>query len=193
MDQSHIDALLSKYHSWQSEIWLDIPENIEDIQVLNMNLKHLLMLDGLESPFLKGGDITETDALLFLWVVSEDFTYNKKDRDKFFKRARKIETYTLCKWIEEYVKKAFAESDTMKTNQKSQTYFIAYFVDCFAREYGWKIDEIMQIPLGIAFQLITTINERNYAQGGKEYNRVTELDNTINRWILKGNSDNGIL
>ena len=193
MDKDQIDALLAKYLSWQSEIWLNIPESFEDIKVLNMNLKHLLMLDGLESPFLKGGKITDTDAYLFLWVVSEDFTYNKKDRDKFFKQLNKFDTYSICKWIEEYVKKAFAESDTMTTKTKSQTYFIAYFVDCFAREYGWRIDEIMQIPLGIAFQLITTINERNYAQGGKEYNRVTDLDNTINRWILKGNSDNGIL
>ena len=193
MDQSKIDALLQKYHSWQSEIWLNIPDGIEDIKVLNMNLKHLLILDGLESPLLKGGNITDTDALLFLWVVSTDFCYNEKARDTFFKKANKINTIELVAWIEDYLKKSFAESDTMKGNAKAQTYFIAYFIDCFAREYGWTVDEIMKIPLGQAFQLITAINERNYASGGKEYNRVTELDNEINRWILNSNSTNGIL
>ena len=143
MDQSKIDALLQKYHSWQSEIWLNIPDGIEDIKVLNMNLKHLLILDGLDSPLLKGGNITDTDALLFLWVVSSDFCYNEKARDKFFKKANKINTLELVAWIEEYLKKSFAESDTMKGNAKAQTYFITYFIDCFAREYGWKIDEII--------------------------------------------------
>ena len=31
MDQSKIDALIAKYHSWQNEIWLDVDEEIEDI------------------------------------------------------------------------------------------------------------------------------------------------------------------
>lgn len=193
MDKSKIDALIAKYHSWQNEIWLDVDEEIEGIKLFNMNLKHLLMLDGLESPFLTGGDVSEEDAYLFLWVVSKEFSFESKERDNFFIKAKGIPTYQLIEFIQEYIEKSFAESDTMKNGSKSQTYFIAYFVDCFAREYGWTLDRIMKIPLGVAFQLITAINERNSAMTGKEYNRITELDNKINRYILNSNSDNGIL
>ena len=192
MDQSKIDALIAKYHSWQNEIWLDVDEEIEDIKLHNMNLKHLLMLDGLESPFLTGGDVSEEDAYLFLWVVSKEFSFESKERDEFFVKVKKIPEYQLIEFIKEYMEKSFAESDTMKNGSKSQTYFIAYFVDCFAREYGWNLEKIMKIPLGVAFQLITAINERNSAMSGKEYNRITELDNKINRYILNSNSDNGI-
>ena len=193
MDQSKIDALIAKYHSWQNEIWLDVDEEIEDIKLHNMNLKHLLMLDGLESPFLTGGDVSEEDAYLFLWVVSKEFSFESKERDEFYIKAKRIPQYQLIEFIKEYMEKSFAESDTMKNGSKSQTYFIAYFVDCFAREYGWTLEKIMKIPLGVAFQLITAINERNSAMSGKEYNRITELDNKINRYILNSNSDNGIL
>ena len=193
MDQSKIDALIAKYHSWQNEIWLDVDEEIEDIKLHNMNLKHLLMLDGLESPFLTGGDVSEEDAYLFLWVVSKEFSFESKERDEFFIKLKRIPEYQLIEFIKEYMEKSFAESDTMKNGSKSQTYFIAYFVDCFAREYGWTLEKIMKIPLGVAFQLITAINERNSAMSGKEYNRITELDNKINRYILNSNSDNGIL
>ena len=193
MDQSKIDALISKYHSWQNEIWLDVDEEIEDIKLHNMNLKHLLMLDGLESPFLTGGDVSEEDAYLFLWVVSKEFSFEARERDEFYIKAKRIPQYQLIEFIKEYMEKSFAESDTMKNGSKSQTYFIAYFVDCFAREYSWTLEKIMKIPLGVAFQLITAINERNSAMSGKEYNRITELDNKINRYILNSNSDNGIL
>ena len=192
MDQSKIDALIAKYHSWQNEIWLDVDEEIEDIKLHNMNLKHLLMLDGLESPFLTGGDVSEEDAYLFLWVVSKEFSFESKERDEFFIKLKRIPEYQLIEFIKEYMEKSFAESDTMKNGSKSQTYFIAYFVDCFAREYSWNLEKIMKIPLGVAFQLITAINERNSAMSGKEYNRITELDNKINRYILNSNSDNGI-
>ena len=192
MNHEQIDALISKYHSWRNEIWLNVDEEIQGIKVYNMNLNHLLMLDGLNSPFIKGGDIKEIDALLFFWIISKDFSQNEKERDNFFKCAKKIEFKELVKFLTECVEKSFGESDSMESNSKSQTYFVAYFVDCFAREYGWSINKILKLPLGIAFQLITAINERNSSITGKEYTRITELDNKINKYLLQSNSDNGI-
>ena len=87
MNHEQIDALISKYHSWRNEIWLNVDEEIQGIKVYNMNLNHLLMLDGLNSPFIKGGDIKEIDALLFFWIISKDFSQNEKERDKVGGRA----------------------------------------------------------------------------------------------------------
>jgi hypothetical protein len=189
MNQSKIDALVEKYQSWQGEAWLDVPERIGDIEVQPMNLKHLLILDGIDSPMIKGGNVEDYDLLMFVWILSKEFCYNAKRRDKFFERARKVSNYQLKQFAQEILDKAFAESDTMKNSDKSQTFFIAYFVDCFAREYGWSVDEIMKTPLSRAFQLITTINERNCALSGKQYNRTTELDNKIHRYLLSGSNE----
>lgn len=189
MDQEKIDAIVQKYQSWQGEAWLDVPERVGNIEVQPMNLKHLLILDGIDSPMIKGGDVGEKDLLMFLWVLSPEFCYSPKARDKFFVKARKQTNFILKEMVQEMLDKAFAESDTMNNSEKSQTFFIAYFVDCFAREYGWTVDEIMGIPLARAFQLITTINERNSAMSGKKYNRMTELDNKINRYILSGSNE----
>jgi hypothetical protein len=190
--QEHIDALISKHQAWRSEIWLDVNDSIEDLEINNFTLRHLMILDGLNSPFIKGGTINRADALMFLWVVSTGYNFNAKDRDEFFRRASKIPFDRQTRWIKEYLERAFSESDTMQSGKKNQTYFVAYFVDCMAREYGWSIETILSTPLAILFQLITTINERNSAHAGKEYNRVTDLDNQINRYLLNRNSNNGI-
>lgn len=187
-----IDALVEKYHSWRNEIWLDIPEELEQLKYKNFNLNHLLTLDGLESPFIKGGNPTRSDALLFLWIISEEYNYNQADRDKYFQKLGSFNLNRLVLWIKEYLERAFGESDTLNTGKKSQTYFVAYFVDCIAREYGWQLEQILNTPIGILFQLITAINERNSLSSGKEYKRVTELDNQINRYILNSNSNNAI-
>ena len=80
----------------------------------------------------------------------------------------------------------------MSMGKKGQTYFVSYFVDLFAREYGWDFNQIMKLPLRIGFQLITAINERNAKRAGEKYQRITSVDNEINRYILKGNSKDGI-
>ena len=171
---------------WSNEAWVDIDEEFHGIKIMNMNLKHLMILDGVETPFLKGGDITDEDIAIFLWIVSREFSQNEKHKKTFFKKAVKINNVLGIKWIREYIQKTFSEADTMKQGEKGQTYFLSYFVDIFAREYSWGFDQILKLPLRIAFQLITTINERNSKSSGETYQRITELDNEINRYVLGG-------
>ena len=183
---------IDKVHYWSNESWVNISEDCYGIAVQNMNLNHLVLLDGVETPFLKGGDITDKDIALFLWIISEDYNQEGKGKKKFFEKVVKIKVMDATKWIKEYISKTFAESDTMNRGEKGQVYFISYYVDLFAREYGWKLESIMELPLRIGFQLITAINERSARLSGETYNRITELDNTINRYILNSKSSNGI-
>ena len=71
----------------------------------------------------------------------------------------------------------------MNNGRTGQTYFISYFVDCFAREYNWSLDKILDLPLRIAFQLITAINERNAKISGETYTK-TEVGDKLNRCIF---------
>jgi hypothetical protein len=187
-----LQELIENASAWSNESWVNINEDCYGIEIINMNLRHLMMLDGVESPFLKGGDIKDEDVALFLWIVSKEFCFDEKKQKEFFKKVVKIRNIDAIRWINNYLKKTFIDSDTMNKGKKGQVYFISYFVDMFAKEYNWSFEEIMKMPLRISFQLITAMNERNAKSNGTTYNRVTELDNTINRWILNSKSSNGI-
>lgn len=183
-----IQELIQEAQFWANEAWVNAEEDCFGIKVKNMSLKHLMMLDGIESPFLNGGDIKDSDIALFLWIISANYSTSKKGKESFFKKCVKIQTLPAIAWIKEYIRKTFVDSDTMSMGEKGQTYFITYFVDLFAREYNWSYEQIMSLPLRIGFQLITAINERNAKIAGEKYRRITEVDNQINRYILNSNS-----
>jgi len=188
-----LQELIENASAWSNEAFVNISENCYGLEIDNMNLYHLMMLDGIESPFLKGGEIQDTDIALFLWIVSKDYSdKDKKKQKEFFNKVTKIKNIPAINWIKNYLKKTFIDSDTMNRGGKGQAYFLSYFVDLFAREYSWNYEQIMKLPLRIAFQLITAVNERNAKSSGETYQRITELDNTINRYILNSKSGNGI-
>ncbi len=187
-----LQSLIQEAQFWANEAWVNASENCFGIEVNNMTLEHLMLLDGIETPFLKGGKIKDPDVALFLWIISKDYSSEKKKKDAFFKKVVNLKTIPTVKWIKEYCKKTFVDADTMSMGEKGQTYFVSYFVDLFAREYGWDFNQIMKLPLRIGFQLITAINERNAKRAGEKYQRITSVDNEINRYILKGNSKDGI-
>ena len=187
-----LQDLIYKTECWANESWVDVPEDLNGIKINNMNLYHLMMLDGIESPFLNGGEVTDQDIALFLWIVSKDYCQDEKIQKKFFEKVVKIKVGDATRFIQEYIRKTFAESDTMGKGDKGQVYFISYYVDLFAREYSWSYKDIINLPLRIGFQLITAVNERSAKLSGENYNRITSLDNEINRYILKSKSSNGI-
>ena len=187
-----LQELIRESNCWSHESWVIANETCFDLEVRNMTLWHLMMLDGIETPFLNGGDIKDTDIALFLWIISKDYSKDEKAKKEFFRKAVKIKNIPAIKWIKEYLKKTFTDSDTMNMGDKGQAYFVSYFVDLFAREYGWGFQQIMDLPLRVGFQLLTAINERNAKRVGEKYQRITEVDNQINRYILQGNSKNGI-
>ena len=187
-----LQDLIYKTECWANESWVNVPEDFNGLKINNMNLYHLMMLDGIESPFLNGGEVTDQDIALFLWIVSKDYCQDEKIQKKFFEKVVKIKVGDATRFIQEYIRKTFAESDTMGKGDKGQVYFISYYVDLFAREYSWSYKDIINLPLRIGFQLITAVNERSAKLSGENYNRITSLDNEINRYILKSKSSNGI-
>jgi hypothetical protein len=180
----HLAHQVTESNHWSNEAWLPISEDFKGIKVRNMTLADLLILDGIQTPFIYGGDYSDEAAVAFLWVVSEEFSYEETERKDFYKKCVQITILEAVDFIEGYCRKTFAESDTMGKGDQGQTYWVSYFVDLFGKEYSWSMKETLQLPIRICFQMLTAINERASAQNGKSYNRVTELDNTLNRYIL---------
>ena len=53
MSQQDILDLVQEAQNWSNEAWVDFEEDFHGIVIQNMSLYHLMMLDGVGSPFLK--------------------------------------------------------------------------------------------------------------------------------------------
>ena len=73
-----LQHLIEQSKCWSHEAFVLVAENCFGIEINNMTLRHLMMLDGVETPFLKGGTITDADIALFLWIVSKDYCLDEK-------------------------------------------------------------------------------------------------------------------
>ena len=76
----------------------------------------------------------------------------------------------------EYLKKTFQDADIEQSKEKTFANFTTYVIDLFAKEYHWTMDEIMNLPLRVAYQLISAIQERYHRQNGESYSKMRTID-----------------
>lgn len=143
--------------------FIPIEETLCGIPVLPFNLTHWLILGGIDSPFLCGGEITAEHTLRFLWVVSTEFTTsNPRARDRFIrrcvKRAKDIDVIEVRLWLDDAILDAPGGGSDARPLPAS---FAAFVVDAFASEYGWSEQVIMRMPCKKLFQLMRCMRRRN--------------------------------
>lgn len=172
-----VTEALEQAKCWQAESWLNINETICGVEVTQMTLRQFFMLEGIESPLFKGGDITAEDLAVFLWILSPKWKPCKDAREEFCKEIRKVSIPEACDQIEKYLEATFSESDSGGDDKKKKyANFISYIVDMFGREYGWTIGEIMALPMRQIYQLSTAIGERYAAEAGKQFSKLRQVD-----------------
>ena len=171
-----VQKAIDQAETWQAESWLDITTEIAGVEVNQMTLHHFFLLDGIESPFIKNTSFTPGDLGVFLWILSPDYSQSNKDRDKFIKKIAGINIKQATEDISEYLTATFQDAESGDSDGKRYANFIAYMVDMFAREYGWQIDYIMQMPMRQIYQLATAIGERYAKQAGETYTKLRVID-----------------
>ena len=187
---SDLQQKLTLFDSYQSESFLFLNENILGVEIQNMTIKHFLILDGIESAFLKNHPIQPEDVGLFLWVLSPKYSTDENERKKFFKEIVNLDFKKTIKEIEEYLIKTFQDADDEESDEKGYANFVSYLIDLFAREYHWTISEIMNLPLRVVYQLITAIQERSAKLNGESYSKLRQIDELINKHILNEHKKN---
>ena len=181
-----ITKAIRQCETWQEEAWLEVPMEICGIPVMPMTLRHFFLLQGAESPFVNGANFTPADIGVFLWIVSPSYVPCPKERDAFAKRVAHIKIAQAEREINAYVEQAFSEADTAEDENKAKKYanFIAYQIDMFAKEYGWCVQEILDLPMAQVFQLNTAIAERYARESGKKYTKLRYVDMIEARALL---------
>lgn len=143
----------------REESFLPFGEMICGLEVRQMTPRDLLILQGIESPFVVGGAITAEHIVRFLWILSFRFRVVRTWRDKwvrgkFIKRCRRLNVGGVLRRIDEYMTDTFqdAPGGSGRGPVASDWSGIAAIVDQLASAYHWREDDILQIPLKRIFQ-----------------------------------------
>lgn len=164
-------------------------ENICGMEVLSMNLKHFILLDGIRSPFLYERLGDPADAVMFLWILSPEWKPTKcREKKRLIKRCRRLNYGQLTKEILEYVKQTFQDSPSGRTGEEYIPFMscAAVFVDRLASQYGWTDETILNVPLRRLFQYQRAIRKRLDPKAIL----FNESDKVRGQWLAQSNGRN---
>ena len=161
--QRILDAV-AREKSLRDAAWLDLPARICGMEFRQMTVRHYLVLDGVDSPFVRGGIPTPEQLAQFLWIVSPSFTPDEGEALRFTKEIGKLPFTQAVQESLAYVEQTFLDAPQgAKRDDGSPDYFswLSSIVDALGSEYGWKPFEIMEMPLRQVFQLLRVIRRRH--------------------------------
>lgn len=174
----------------RSVAFVPIQDVINGIIVDQFRLKHLVLCQYIESPFMVGGTVTDEDVVRFMWIVSGQYNPDGKGRAEYVAalvKAKPIDA-KFVRSIDRYIERALMDlpggSRTGKTISAS---FAASVIHRLALTYGWDDEAILEKPMARICQCMNWINaERNPKT--PQFNR---LQDQVKRKFLNRQSGNG--
>lgn len=167
--------------------FLGLADRVCGIDVSPMTLRHYVCLESIGSPYVCGGDITSEDTLAAVWLISPDYDpKNNSARKAFCKRISTYKVADAMREMNDYVSSAFEDAPASAGGNTVQYYSTAAsLVDLFAREYGWQLNEILDLPLAVLFQLVKAI----IARTDPDAILFNPSDKVRGQWLCKVNNE----
>lgn len=159
----------------RDSVFLGLPLTICGLPCDQLNARHLAILTHCRNGFVCGGEITGVAVGQFLWCLSPDYSpINTKGRAARLKQVSGLNFAKAKKEIEEYTDGVFMDSHA-GGSPRSESYnsWLAGLVDALASEYGWKQQEILDLPLAAVFQYVRLIRKRN-GDNEPQFNKLTD-------------------
>lgn len=127
-----------------------------------MTLRRILVLESLQSPFLTGARMpTRKDILRFLWIMSPGFKLTRLRFSLFHARHFFIIWPKYIRVICELMGEAMEMmGDTGKEEGEPSSMWAASMIDGAASQYGWRYDEILDMPLATSILLAKALGAR---------------------------------
>lgn len=176
LDQATLDRWLPRVKQVEDRIreraFLNIPEQINNVQVAQFTLRHRAILFQIKSPFVTGGKLAMEDIGTFMWVVS--LHYDPEDLEKraaFLSQLVRMPNGNMFpRAIDRYLDRAFMDAPPQSSNGKAiAASFTAGMVHKIAFAYGCGNgkqihDQIMATPIAVIFQCMKWIDiERDFS------------------------------
>ncbi len=133
------------------------------IDVRQLTPQHVVLLNYCRNAFIEGGRAPQPeDIAFFLWVISPEYSLERKKRDKFIRRnVAKLRYRESIIAINEYLAQAFQDAPGAGTADGPQYIApVVYLVDLFASQYGWDDRKTLETPLAALFQYMRAIRLR---------------------------------
>lgn len=135
----------------------------------------LEILRASQNPFVTGGQIAESDILLFLWIVSPAFSFEIANRDKFMESHLQFPPTETVNEIEQYIDRMFLDEPhgAVAMPYYSMAAGLIYEMACVP--FGWSDEKTLHTPLPVIFQLMkardkhagaVVVNKRSYKVQG---------------------------
>lgn len=143
--------------------YLDLPTVIGTVPIVPMTLRHWVVLDGIDSPFLRRHLPDPHDVPMFLWVLNRKFSAGDSwRRRRFIRSCRSLPFPQAVAAIIGYVNDTFNDSPPTSGNGKGIpcVSFVATVVHRLAFHYHWSEAEILSLPIKRAFQYLKTITRQ---------------------------------
>ena len=138
---------------------------VRGIHYHHLTLQMLCDLEYADESILEKDELTSADLQKIAWRMCS--LYPQKRR-KFFRRYERrraehedaIKTY-IHQIMGVRLESIEGKSKSQQQGNKNKVSYYGYMVNTFASQYGWSIDKIMNMPLGLANQMLNAIKEAN--------------------------------
>ena len=186
--------------------FLPVTLTIGDIPVKQYSMRHHIMLDFANNPFVKGNDEWDKEHIWeFIWVVSTEFEYGNTEKKTVFlvkcmeKYQMEEQVGQLVMDILEYLNNAFLDNyeDTDNTGKSIPIVsWAANYIHAISSNYGWTDEYILDLPLNRVCQYVRCIDRDLAAKNGVEPNIQNRLSGrALKKWLayLHNKSNGGVV
>lgn len=184
----------AKEDARREQAFLDLPMTVCGEELRAMTPRDLLVLNGVESPFVCPFEPTAAHVALFLWVLhvdnkGTDSWGERRAKRKMIRRVASRGFVQSVKECEAYVEEMFQDAPQSSANQGERrplgTCFIAPLVIGIALETGWSQADIINTSLPRLFQYSKAIRAR---AEGKDFVDVAPSDRLTGQFLSELNS-----
>jgi len=167
--------------------FLRIPEFVCGIQVEPLTLRHVALF----SQFSIEPEPSTEAMEVFLWAIAANrgrtlarLRHTARVGWLCFRHTPSVVAMAAQAWLAE----AFADSPGGTSEQVSAnpTSWLSQHIDTFAAEYGWTVDQVLDLPVKVALQLQRDITRRNSVNKPMFFN---QSDKVRTKWMKEHNND----
>lgn len=143
----------------REQSYLDFNESICGIEVKPLTLRKMLLLSAAGSPFVVGGAVTPYHVGAFFLTMTDAKGWS---RWRLLRRIGLINGAKVIEAIQAFMDETYQDAPPSSRGESVSYYsFASGLVDCFAAEYGWTRDGVLDSPLKCLFQELKAIVKRN--------------------------------
>jgi hypothetical protein len=186
--------LRAQEESRREQAFLSVPLTICGEELRPMTARDLLVLNGIDSPFVCPTEVGVVELAMFLWIlnVENDGTQswrNMRRRSKMFRRIAPLNFDASVSECRAYVEAIFqdAPKGSAQAGEKRPlgTCFLVPLVMRIAKETGWDRDTILDTPMAQLFQYLKYIQAQ---AEGKDFNDWSPSDSITNEFLCELNA-----